>query len=153
MRNDNASVKRYTKQQTHRGWENVCWDVNNQECSIVSGEKTMVEGMWKYDAFWVWKGYVSDFEDEDPDFPEIAWEGDIYFDDLKYVHYDNTVEQTASLDDIVITGVNDINTNKTVKSVKYINVAGIESATPFEGVNIVVTNYTDGTKSAVKVIK
>ena len=153
MKNDGASVKRYTKQQTHRGWENVCWDVNNEECSIVSGEKTMVEGVWKYDAFWLWKGYVSDFEDEDPDFPEIAWEGDIYFDDLKYVHYDNTVEQTASLEDIPFTAVNDLNTGKTVKSVKYINVAGIESATPFDGVNIVVTNYTDGTKSAIKVIK
>lgn len=152
MRNDNASVKRYTKQQTHRGWENVCWDVNHQECSIVSGEKTMVEGMWKYDAFWLWKGYVSDFEDEDPDFPEIAWEGDIYFDDLKYVHYNNE-EQTASLDDIVITGVDDLNSNKTIKSVTYYNVAGIQSATPFEGVNLVVTNYTDGTKSTVKVIK
>ncbi|MBQ0069997.1 MAG: hypothetical protein KBT09_09660, partial [Bacteroidales bacterium] len=152
MRNDGASVKRYTKQQIHRGWENVCWDVNHQECSIVSGEKTMVEGMWKYDAFWLWKGYVADFEDEDPDFPEIAWEGDIYFDDLKYVHYNNE-EQTASLDDIIITGVDDINTGKSVKSVTYYNVAGIERATPFEGGNIVVTKYVDGSKSAVKVIK
>ena len=37
--------------------------------------------------------------------------------------------------------------------VKYVNVAGMESNTPFDGVNIVVTTYTDGTHSAVKVIK
>ena len=52
-----------------------------------------------------------------------------------------------------VTAVNDLNTGKAVSSIRYINAAGIESATPFEGVNIVVTNYTDGTKSAIKVIK
>ncbi len=152
MRSDAASVKRYAKQQTHRGWENVCWDVNNQEADIVSGTETMVTGMWKYDSFWIWKGYVADFENEDLDFPDIEWEGDIYFDDLKYVHY-GTEEQTASLDDIVLSGVEDLNAGKTVKGVTYYNVAGLQCSTPFEGVNIVVTNYTDGTKSVVKVIK
>jgi D-3-phosphoglycerate dehydrogenase len=34
-----------------------------------------------------------------------------------------------------------------------INIAGMQSAEPFDGVNIVVTTYTDGTRSAVKVIK
>lgn len=49
-------------------------------------------------------------------------------------------------------GVNDV-TAKTVKSVKYVNTVGMTSDKPFEGVNIVVTTYTDGTKSSVKVIK
>ncbi len=48
--------------------------------------------------------------------------------------------------------VNDIN-SKAVANVKYVNLAGIESNKPFDGVNIAVTTYTDGTKSAVKVIK
>ncbi len=48
--------------------------------------------------------------------------------------------------------VNDIN-SKTVANVKYVNLAGIESNKPFDGVNIAVTTYTDGTKSAAKVIK
>lgn len=39
---------------------------------------------------------------------------------------------------------------KTVKSVKYYNVAGVESAEPFVGVNVVVTTYTDGTKATAK---
>ena len=38
--------------------------------------------------------------------------------------------------------------------VRYINVAGQESDTPFDGVNIIVTTYTDGTTTtAKKVIK
>ena len=50
------------------------------------------------------------------------------------------------------TAVNDINA-KAVAGVKYYNLAGVESNKPFDGVNIMVTTYTDGTKSAVKVVK
>lgn len=50
------------------------------------------------------------------------------------------------------TGVTDVYA-KTVAGVKYVNVAGMESNTPFDGVNIMVTTYTDGTHSVVKVIK
>ncbi|MBR1881689.1 MAG: hypothetical protein IJ808_01525 [Muribaculaceae bacterium] len=49
--------------------------------------------------------------------------------------------------------VDDVNASKTVASVKYVNVAGQVSQRPFDGVNIVVTTYTDGTSSSVKVIK
>lgn len=51
------------------------------------------------------------------------------------------------------TGVNDVTNAKTVKSVNYVNMAGQVSATPFEGVNIVVTRYTDGTQSTKKIVK
>ena len=50
------------------------------------------------------------------------------------------------------TAVNDINV-KAVAGVKYVNLAGVESNKPFDGINIVVTTYADGTKSAAKVIK
>lgn len=106
-RSDGATVKRYTKQQMNRGWEMVAYDVNNDQNEIVSGEKTLVEGLWQYDAFWIWRGQVADFEDEDPDDPSQAWTGDIYFDELKYVHYNNE-EQHATLDDIIITSVDEI---------------------------------------------
>ncbi len=52
----------------------------------------------------------------------------------------------------VPTAVNDINA-KAVAGIKYVNVAGIESSKPFDGVNIVVTTYTDGTKAVQKVLK
>ncbi len=51
-----------------------------------------------------------------------------------------------------VTGVEDINA-KAVAGVKYYNLAGVESNKPFDGVNVVVTTYTDGTKAASKVIK
>ncbi|MDO4511141.1 MAG: hypothetical protein Q4B68_04900 [Bacteroidales bacterium] len=49
--------------------------------------------------------------------------------------------------------VTDVNTNKTVASVKYVNLQGQESATPFQGVNIKVSTFTDGSSAAVKVMK
>lgn len=51
------------------------------------------------------------------------------------------------------TGVADIYGSKTISSVKYYNVAGMEADAPFSGVNIVVTNYTDGSQSASKLVK
>lgn len=51
-----------------------------------------------------------------------------------------------------ITGVNDVNINKTIESVRYINLMGAESSRAFDGVNIVVTKYSDGTTSTTKVV-
>lgn len=53
----------------------------------------------------------------------------------------------------VATGVNDVNSAKEVKGVSYFNMMGVESAQPFEGVNIMVTTYIDGTSSAAKVLR
>ena len=51
------------------------------------------------------------------------------------------------------TGVVDVLNAKQIVSEKYYNPAGIESDTPFKGVNIVVTRYSDGSTSTVKVLK
>ena len=51
------------------------------------------------------------------------------------------------------TAIEQINANKEIKNVRYINVAGQESEQPFDGINIVVTTYTDGTTSTMKVLK
>ena len=55
----------------------------------------------------------------------------------------------------IVTGIKDVVdvTDKTVAGVKYYNLAGIESDRPFEGVNIIVTTYTDGSRSSSKVLK
>lgn len=55
--------------------------------------------------------------------------------------------------DKVATGVNDVNSTKEVKGVSYFNMMGVESTQPFDGVNIMVTTYTDGTSSAAKVLR
>ncbi len=53
-----------------------------------------------------------------------------------------------------ITEVKDLpDTVKEVKAVRYIDVIGRVSERPFEGVNIVVTEYTDGTMTTRKVLK
>lgn len=64
----------------------------------------------------------------------------------------NYILYPVSVNTNLPTGVTDVYA-KTVAGVKYVNVAGMESNTPFDGVNIMVTTYTDGTHSAVKVIK
>ena len=44
-------------------------------------------------------------------------------------------------------------TKKTINNVKFYNIAGMESNEPFDGVNIKVITYNDGTTSTSKVIK
>lgn len=53
----------------------------------------------------------------------------------------------------ITTAVKDVNAQKNVAGVQYVNAAGQMSAVPFEGINVKVTSYTDGTKAATKVIK
>ena len=57
--------------------------------------------------------------------------------------------------DNLITGINNVNIDggRQVKSIKYVNVAGIMSDTPFQGVNIVVTEYTDGSRTTSKMLR
>jgi len=49
--------------------------------------------------------------------------------------------------------MNTVEVNKQVVGIRYYNLAGVESAEPFKGVNLKVTTYTDGTRSSEKVIK
>jgi len=52
-----------------------------------------------------------------------------------------------------VTGISVVDAVKNVTSVKYYNLQGIESATPFDGVNIMVKTFEDGTKATSKVVK
>lgn len=62
-------------------------------------------------------------------------------------------DATGMINDNNMTGVEQLTADKEVAAIRYINVAGQESDTPFDGMNIVVTTYTDGTVSTVKVMK
>lgn len=57
----------------------------------------------------------------------------------------------------VVTGIEtvkgDSDKAKTVQAVRYYNLMGVGSNTPFDGVNIVVTTYTDGTQSSTKLLR
>lgn len=51
------------------------------------------------------------------------------------------------------TSVESVNADKQVAGVQYVNLAGMTSNKPFDGLNIVVTSYTDGTTATTKVVK
>lgn len=51
------------------------------------------------------------------------------------------------------TAISTVNANAQVESVRYYNLAGIESTKPFAGMNIVVTRYNDGSSRITKLVK
>lgn len=68
-------------------------------------------------------------------------------------YYITKVSHTIVQDPDISTGVEDVDAEKTVAGVTYYNLLGVSSDSPFEGVNVVVTTYTDGTKSSKKILK
>jgi hypothetical protein len=60
---------------------------------------------------------------------------------------------TGGEENDVPTAINGVVVNGQVKSVKYVNVAGMVSDVPFQGVNIVVTEYTDGSRTTSKMLR
>lgn len=73
----------------------------------------------------------------------------------KYVVYPLGIERNGSSinDDGVITDVARVVGQREVTSTEYYNVAGIRSDRPWQGVNIVVMRYSDGTTSASKMLR
>ncbi len=67
--------------------------------------------------------------------------------------YITKVSHSIVRDEHFTTGVEDVNAEKTVAGVVYYNLLGAASDRPFEGVNVVVTTYTDGTKSSKKILR
>ena len=53
----------------------------------------------------------------------------------------------------VWTPISTVDAGHEVARVRYYNLMGVESSTPFQGVNIIVKEYTDGTSSTTKVIR
>lgn len=62
-------------------------------------------------------------------------------------------DQDESDSQDIQTAVNSIYGDREVVDVQYVNALGQQSSKPFEGVNIVVTRYSDGTMSTTKVLK
>ena len=67
--------------------------------------------------------------------------------------YEIAIVKATKLSDDVVTTIDNVVGKKDVVRTIYFNLAGVESDRPFEGVNIVVTEYTDGSHSASKVIR
>lgn len=73
--------------------------------------------------------------------------------DKQYIVYPLTMIQTTTLENEVITGVMNVAGVREVAAVEYVNLAGQRSCHPWQGVNIVVTRYTDGTVTTAKECK
>lgn len=73
--------------------------------------------------------------------------------DTKYYVIETPTERTFDWKDGVVTGVAQLTTSGDVQGVTYYNVAGAASSQPWQGVNIVVTRYSDGTTTTTKVVK
>lgn len=141
-------------------YANVVWAVYNEHdgAFYIPGHQGSVNAQGFYAAFCV------DYSLNSVDNPELT-DGSVYsFEALvkeetrstpiygaistKFVVYPLDLDANK-----VATGVNDVNSAKEVKGVSYFNMMGVESAQPFDGVNIMVTTYTDGTSSATKVVR
>ena len=51
-----------------------------------------------------------------------------------------------------VTRVKEVATQREVISVRYYNLMGVESSKPFDGINIVVTTYSDGSRTSKKIL-
>lgn len=62
------------------------------------------------------------------------------------------IDLVADFEGHLVTAVRDLKQSAQVQRVEYVNVAGMRSSKPFDGLNIVVTHYTDGTTATTKSI-
>ena len=67
-----------------------------------------------------------------------------------YIVYPLNSEASSS---DVVTAVHELEGAMDVVSVRYYNLMGVESEKPFEGINIVVTRYADGSISSSKIMR
>lgn len=86
-----------------RGWKTMAFDIYNDPFVHFTGEGEEIGSAqkWCYDSFYM-RHYNTDeeYDDNGELLPVQAWDGDIMFDNIKYVHYDRTAVQTAKVDDI-----------------------------------------------------
>jgi len=113
-------------------------------------ETDMTEIPYGYSGYDFYLRRVYFYRTNEGDNPMFSWRIGIQ---LNY-----TVEGVTNKSDIVYlevyphTALDEVNASKSVAGVRYFNMAGQEMAQP-SGMTIQVTTYSDGTTSAVKVIK
>ena len=73
--------------------------------------------------------------------------------DAKYYIAEYVFNYTLNDETPPVTGISNVLTERHVESVTYYSPIGQSSRQPFDGVNIIVTRYNDGTISTTKVIK
>ena len=172
VKGENSAYTYYFATPKANEYANVVWAVYNKH----DGAFYIPEHQGSVNAQGFYAAFCVDYSLNSVDNPELT-DGSVYsFEALvkevavattdaksapRKTAYDSTVAPSTKfvvypldLDaNKVATGVNDVNSAKEVKGVSYFNMMGVESAQPFDGVNIMVTTYTDGTQSAAKVLR
>ena len=143
---DNDGVKYYFNGFDLNGYFPVQWDLMDKP-----------DGMDNYvGQMFMFKGIIR-LADEDADAPAprritLPYETDVTT--SRYVVSPIDIVLTEGDGGSIITAVTDVNAaTRQVQDVHYVDVAGHVSNRPFDGVNIVVTRYTDGTVSTTKVLR
>lgn len=72
--------------------------------------------------------------------------------DGKYYIMEYVFDYTLDINNPPITSLNGVLADRQVVGVTYVNALGMQSSKPFEGVNIVVTRYSDGSINTTKVV-
>lgn len=74
-------------------------------------------------------------------------------DDPVSSQWEIAIVSAEKLSDATVTPIEKVTAERELVRTIYFNLNGIESDRPFQGVNIVVREYSDGTRSASKMIK
>ena len=139
--NDLKEVQGNNEQGTMVTWTNYA---NLATLAEKNGEQTI------YDVFRVKPASTVGLMDVN--IPEVKYYATLYVEDTaSNKYYVKKVEDNKS--GSIPTAITTVNGGAQVESVRYYNVAGIESEKPFAGMNIVVTRYSDGTTTTTKVVK
>ena len=76
-------------------------------------------------------------------------------DDSKFIIFPIEASPNSSNGDPMgnVTTVKEVKSKGSVVSVRYYNLMGVESSKPFSGINIVVTTYSDGSRTSRKILR
>ena len=129
-----------------RGWTLIAWDLKNDAFQHFTGEATAMS-QWRFDSFLFRHEYT---DPDDDSVPFQAWEGEVIFNSLEYNKWNNTVTQTASINDIQIpsSGIENISIENNAP-VEYYNLQGVKISKPTNGIFIKV----QGSKASKVIIK
>jgi len=92
-------------------------------------------------------------EGETVNIEDVTYYATLYVKDDASGKYYVKQSEGLKLNTTIPTAISTIAGSAQVESVRYINVAGMESDKPFAGMNIVVTRYSNGTTTITKMIK
>ncbi len=98
-------------------------------------------------------GMKADGQPQTVNLPDVKYYATLYVMDDASSKFYVKKEKDKIEGQSIPTGINAISAGAQVESVRYYNVAGIESSKPFAGMNIVVTRYTDGSTTTSKVVR